>query len=527
MVHLIRAAFTICFWGRATGKTEGPGADFTSRNAMDMPRSNGIIASTTYEKLLITVLPGLIQGWEKLGYKENKHFWVRKYAPDHLDRPKAYRHPEIPKHYVHWWNGSGQYLVSLDRPSLSNGLNVDYLYGDEARFFKYPILREVLLTIRGNGSYFGDMSSHGSILFTTDLPQEESGNYLYEYEKMMNPEVVEAILMIQKRTMELTAEMETATKRKKRKLERSVQAFEAAMNELRKELVYVSYASTIDNVHALGLKPIQNFKRTLTDYDFQVSVLSRRQKKILSGFYSFFDEEEHGYEAHNYEYIDSIDQESYREVRKNCLWDKDIDLRVPLEISCDYNNSINCVVVGQEGYDGFATRNAMYVLQVDELLLNDLVEKFCDYYEPHQTKEVHFYYDNTSIGGKADTDISYADRWINGLRGRGWIVYDHYIGQQPSHHSRFIFWENAFKGTGGLPKYRQNKHNCHQLSIALNNTGTLQVKGETKKDKRKEQDKTFPQQDAPHLTDANDTLWIGKFRDRLDETTTSPGAAVY
>jgi hypothetical protein len=148
LVHLIMAQIIVCIWGRRTGKTEGPMADFTLNNIFSMPRSNGFLSGTTYEQLLTRTLPPLIAAWERRGYYENVHFWVRKFPPADLKVPKAYRSPLKPDHYIQWYNGSGIYLVSQDRPGTINGVATQWGAADEAKFQNYDKLREEALLCR-------------------------------------------------------------------------------------------------------------------------------------------------------------------------------------------------------------------------------------------------------------------------------------------------------------------------------------------------------------------------------------------
>ena len=106
LFYIIRAHITLCFWGRATGKTEGPGVDFTLHNVLTMPQSLGGLVSVSYDKLLSFIQPKLIKGWEKYGYYQDTHFWIRKFAPAHLKRNKPYLANTDPMHFIHWFNGS-------------------------------------------------------------------------------------------------------------------------------------------------------------------------------------------------------------------------------------------------------------------------------------------------------------------------------------------------------------------------------------------------------------------------------------
>lgn len=514
---MIQAQISVLLWGRATGKTEGPGAYFTMRNNLTMPRSMNGIVTTTYDKILTMVIPALVKGWEKFGYKQDLHYFVRKQPPAGFKFKKAFRQPQKLDHYIWWYNGSGNPLISLDRPSTSNGLSQDSLYGDEARFFHQDKIREVLLTVRGNAEHFGHLSQHGSILFTTDLPRNAKGNWLFDYEKQMGKETIEVILKINAMLVQLNQQVESASKRNRPKIEKEIARYEEDLNELRKDLVYVSYASTLDNVHALGLNVIKRFRRMLSDLDYLVSVLGVRISQIENGFYSLLDEEKHGYHANNFEFIDNVHVKDYSKgVEKNCNWDSDLIHFEPLDFACDYNAAINSMVIGQAD----RVINSMYVLGSDGHRLKDLIIKFDKYYSAHKARnpELNYYYDHTAVGTNASSDISFKDEIVNLLTELGWQVNDVYIGQAPSHHSKYWFWGLVLKGDDPrLPKFKYNISNCQQLIASMENAAVKQTRKGFEKDKRPEQDKNVKPEDAPHLSDALDMLWYGKYRPRLNE----------
>jgi hypothetical protein len=520
LFHLVQAAINVVIWGRATGKTEGPMAFFTLDNIHKMPRSNGFLLGTTYEQLLTRTIPPLIAGWEKLGYVEGIHFFVRKFAPDYYKWPKAWRHPLKAEHYIHWYNGSGIYLVSQDRPGTINGVRTQWGAGDEAKFLnKEKLDNEALLTMAGHADKFSHLSNYLSLLFCSDMPTTSKGKWLLEYQQMMEPETIEAILMVQSQIIMLQTQMQEASDATKKRLQGQLNQFEQYLNELRKETVYFSMASTLDNIHALGLSPIKQFKRTLSDLAFQISVLNKQILAIENGFYGLLNEDEHGYEMANYAYIDNLYGSGYkRDLKKDCRWDGDIQPYEPLDIACDYNNSINCVCVGQENHTkGWEYRllNSMYVL--NPLLLKDCIQKFHDYYQHHKSRYINYYYDHTAIAGNASSDLSYSDEWIQGLTSLGWHVTPYYIGQAPSHHSRYLLWSNLLQGQDSrLPRFGYNITNAGSWSTAAKQAGVLK-KGEFfEKDKSSEkQGSGIPPYEATHQTDAADTLIYAKLRARI------------
>ncbi|MFN3802868.1 hypothetical protein [Belliella pelovolcani] len=507
---IVRPQLGVCIWGRGTGKTEGPGAEFVARNAIDMPGSLGGIVSITYDKLLNMIIPALKVGWERMGYKENVHYWIRKAPPEDLNIPKAYRQPDTNQHLIKWFNGSAQLLISIDRVNISNGASLAYIYADEVKFFPREKFKEVLLTLRGQAHLYGDLSCCESMLLTTDQPRPEMpGEWIFEFEKESDDETALIILAIQYEIHQLVCELDkTRGKRRTKELQRQIDRYLDDVNELRKKLTVVSRASTIDNIHALGIQVIENYKKMLTPYEYGLSVLNKKQKRSENAFYYLLSEEKHGYYAPN---IDFIDQQTGSS-KQDCRWDGDLLLNHPLEISCDYNSAINWVIVGQEKQESFDIINSMYVLKPKKI--RHLVTQFDKYYSYKKdvNNVVYFHYDHTAIGENASTDLSFYQEWIDLLKAKGWNVVPNYIGKASSHSSRYKIWEWVLGGDEGLPRFRMNMANNLELFTSMNGTLTRKNKrGNFEKDKTSEIKKSVPPEYATHGGEAADALIWAKY----------------
>lgn len=517
---LVRPQIGTAIMGRGTGKTEGLGADFTVRNAIEMPGSLGGIVSITYDKLLNMIIPALKVGWARMGFKENVHYWIRKAPPAELDIPLAYRQPDTNQHLIKWWNGSAMLLMSIDRIHISNGASLAYIYADEVKFFPREKFKEVLLTLRGQAHLYGDQSCCESILLTTDQPRPEMpGDWIYDMEKDSDGETAAVILAIQKEIFDLSEEMEASRSKKKvKQLQSQIDHYLDDINELRKGLNYCIRASTLDNVHALGIKVIENLKKTLTAYEFGLSVLNKKPDKAEDAFYHLLDDDKHGYYAPNMDFLDAIDLDNHTSRDKDCMWDGDLDYHAPLELGCDYNAAINWVTITQEKDDTIDTINSMYVLKPKKI--KDLVAKFDAYYTPKKKVSPYliFNFDHTAIGDNAKDDISFADEWMNALREKGWVVTPNYIGQASGHRSRYLLWETILAGSPTLKPWRINMGNNIDLMISLKATRTTKDrKGDFKKDKSSEIKKTIAPEHATHGGEALDTTIWAKYRSKFKD----------
>lgn len=520
LFKLVMAQINIVLWGRATGKTEGPMAMFTLDNIYKMPRSNGFLLGTTYEQLLTRTLPPLFAAWEGYGIRQNEHFWIGRFPEQKLKIQKALRSPLKADHYIQFNNGSGIYLVSQDRPGTINGVRTQWGAGDEAKLLDAEKMRsEVLLTMAGFADHFGHLSNYLSLLFCSDMPNTSKGNWLFDYKDQVDEETINAILQCQMKILELKGLLERVGPSKRLVLQKDILKFEGYLNELRKNTVFVSLASTLDNIHALGLTAIKNFKLTLSDIEFQLSVLNKRILAVENGFYGLLSEDEHGYDSVNYDFVDTLEMEPGKTLVKDCRWDADLDRNAPLDISCDYNNAINSVVVGQERGRQYRFINTLFVKR--PLLLKDCVAKFCEYYKHMNTRHVNYYYDHTAVARSASTDLSFADEWCQELEKAGWTVTKVYIGQAPGHSSRYMLWEYAFSGDNRVSTFRFNKTNSKDWQVSCQQAKVIRSGGVFKKDKSSEKDTKLPQEQATHISEAGDILWYGTQRHKIDASSHS------
>jgi len=519
---LVKPKLAVLIWGRATGKTDGPSAMFTAECMDNMPRCVIRISAYTYEGLLKNVLPGIIKGWkERYGYIEGVHYWIGKRPPQSLGIKDPYRKPlGDAKHMIFWYNGSVALLSSLDR-TINNGSEYDAILIEEARISEQSRINELLLAKRGNIERFGKNPYYGSVLMVSDRPKSQSERWLLEYQSEATPELITAILECWKRLGMLEAKYQKQIDEDKtasaEKTMYYIRRFKSELMELRKKCVMFSEASTLDNIHALGVSTIESFIKLLSKHDYNLSVLNKDENKVVDGFYASLSNT-HFHTATNYALLE---QQGYgfTNVRKNCLADTDCNLDTPLCIGFDVNAAINNVVVGQMKNDRMYVTNHLFVKS--PLYLDKLCEEFVRYYEPHHTKEVIFYYDHTLIGENAQGTIPHYKLIIQILEQNGFTVIGRYIGRAPSHDDLYKQWHAVFTEMPNHFPVSFNASNCNYLRISMDNAdikysskGTIQKdKSSEKKDYEKQTFKVAPEE-ATHASEAMDTLMLGLHMDR-------------
>lgn len=515
-VMRIRAQINVLIWGRRTGKSTGALAPWTVNNAYTMPRSNGGLISISYQKFLANVLPNLIMGWERMGYKMNEHYVIGKSAPKEWRHP--YFYPQSPDYLIHWRNGSGQMIISQDRPASANGISMDYLGGDEARFLnKQKLDEETIPALSGTPpgkirKHWKRLAQFKGIMYCTDMPTNSNGAWLIEYEKMMDPQLIRYILHLQRKENDLLQKhYNSGSPSYQRKVLTELNKVQEKLRVARLGSVHYSEASTFENIKILGPEYFELMRKVLPHHVLLRSVLNIRQRKIEDGFYSDWDQNLHGYYAPNNTYLEGLNYELDRLLRMTCAQDADIRMDKPLEVALDYGNRINCVVTGQEYAGVYKVLKSMHVLAPRKL--RDLAAMWSDYYSSMLHRNVIYYYDHTAIGRDGKTHDTYASIWSDSLRSLGWNVQDVNIGKGPTHNDLYNFWSELLRGHNTqYPIFRYNIHNNTDLEISVENAPAEDRGDGVKKIKTSEHDPNVPDEHATDYSEALDKLLWGHIK---------------
>jgi hypothetical protein len=531
LAWLVGAANTTGIIGRGGGKSNGIGSARVHRNVQVMPMSTGVALGSTYIQLLDRTLPALFEGMARLGYERDKDYWVRRFPDPKLNLRMPQNVPLTPEHSVFIRKDNTvtpMRLVSQDRPGTSNGLSIDWLYNDESKFLNKPKLdEEVRPANRGNNDRFGHLAEHHGEVFTTDMPTNKEGRWLFEAEdecnKPHNQEAIRLILAIQ---LELYRERKRLATHgaSKARLARMA-SYERQLNELRKGLTHFIEASSFVNVHVLGLDYFRKLRRTLPDALWQSSILNVRRPAVMNGFYADLDPDKHYYDAVDYGYVDSVDYGTRK--FDDCRKDADIDYTQPLTLSGDYGSTYNCLHVAQR-QSRFAAKNGTGKECVRHLnsfglpspyKIQDVVGKFCDYYKYSLSKDVVYVYDQTAVAKDGKSTLTYADEVMRVLKERGWKVKKVYIGEVPSHQRRFLAWGLALReGDDRYAIQRFNRENMRGTVQAMLDAQTKEGRNGFEKDKADEKNEEIDQSTTTHRTDAADIAFYYL-------TVTKPGLA--
>ncbi len=503
----VDANIEVCRWGRRTGKSVRI-AEWLKKRCEQMERCNLVLLTTSYTHLRSKIFPEIKLAWESMGWIENVHYWVDKYPPDHLGVPLPYRLPPA-KNAIFTYVGSCIKLASMDKNAPSAGDASDGIAVDECRLIDGQRLQvDILPSISGTNPKWRGKSYYCSKLFVSDKPRDFKGEWLNDFCTLQDPKRIELILQIEiKRNRILLESCGGITYKRSLEIEEQVNEYDYWLNTLRKNLVYVSDASTLDNIHILGVDAIKGMKRTLSDRNYRISVLNEDGMQVPNNFYEDWDENVHGYWGYNNKFLDEFNPLDSDFVKYNAYkieWFSDIRKDVGFDIAIDKNLEGNNVTVRQLYNNESRQVMALYNTAPEDYL--DLMRVFARVIADHPTKKIKFIYKHTMTAGKKYRMTYVAKECMDELKKAGFKVIDCPLGQAWWHNKVFDYWKKAFRGE--LPiKYFFNRTTVNVQYKACKATQTLQ--SETyglKKDKRTEADVTIPYQKKPHFTESMDMI---------------------
>lgn len=524
-VNAIDANESVHVMGRGLGKSVGCLAPRAQRNMYFMPRSSGVNVAESYMQLLDRTLPPMIMRWQEMGMKRDVDFWVRRFPPKNIGLNLPYMSPETAEHTVFMrvnrYDVSAMRMVSQDRPASSNGMSIDWIMGDEVKTLnKQKLDSELMPTNRGNERYFKDCHLHHGIMFTTDMPTSSEAKWVHEYEDHIDQEAIDLILLLQNEIYLIDIKAQVRGRYTRQELLDKT-LYEKELSKIRKETIFYSEASTLDNIDVLGTEFIRKLKRSLPEFVFRTSVLNERPGKVENTFYPDL-ADKHFYNAIDYSFVESIPENKMGKGKMHdCRKDLDLDRSKPLEVGMDVGGRINVLAVGQEVAKMLKVLNGLDVVEPGKNRMKHLAVEFNTYYKYYYLKEVIIYYDHTHIAENPVSDENPLDEFTDELEAMGWNVTRYFIGVTPSYRKRYMLWGHLFNGhpisEREFYSVMFNKDNTTVMRTAFETTKTL-LGGKTgfEKDKRMEKKEGFNQQEAPHYTDATDTLIVGMIKRRRD-----------
>ncbi|SKD10112.1 hypothetical protein SAMN05660461_6012 [Chitinophaga ginsengisegetis] len=491
IVAAVNANKTHLVWARGTGKTTGVIGPKSLDLVHKMPRAKGGFIGKDYEQIFDRTLPGVVSVWEQLGYYQEKHW--------RLGKPlSGWDTPIIPPmkwdNIISWYNGTAIHLLSLAVKAAGNGLSLQWLMGDESKFWKKEQLNEILKTLRGLAQEFGHLPEYCGYLFATDKWMEDIADvqWILDEKQKMNPEAVNLVLDLQLEINRIRTTYADLTEAEQEKANRDIRDIEKVINPIRKKLFFYSEASAEDNVDILGPDYISSQKAELEPEEFDVAIRNHDPKKTKNCFYPTLTD------GHKYAST------------------KDLDIFKPLIIAPDYQASISPIVTAQiaqlptEQYLTLNMARSTFVLQ--PLSLIDACKLWAERHKHFKNKVVYYVYDHTAIGRNALQKPFYTVV-KEVLESEGWIVFDIYMGKAPEHDIKYEKIKAMYEVQPSADRLaiRHNSLAGNECIVSMERAKAITERGKTKKDKKHEDVSRYPkypQQYATHFSDCADMiLW--------------------
>ena len=431
-----------------------------------MPKASFALVGSTYSQILGRTLPSAIEGLKMFNLEIDIDFVVGR-SGKKMGYEMPYQPPSQWDNIIHFPNGVIFQLVSLDNPNSGRGLNSYGEAGDEAALFdNEKLFTNVKTTNRAQKEIFKKCSLLGSEFYVSSTPINKKGKWFTDMEEVAkkNPTEYAFIKASAKSNPYLRPEW-----------------FKKMKDQAISEILY--------NAEILNIRP----------------------QEIVDGFYGNLTRKNY-YTDYNNSYLESVGVLA-RSEHFNCSQDNDVRTNEPLIMSVDFGVFNGCVV-SQLQDDEYKVLKSFYV-KSPKLLDDMFIEQVIPYYRPHQEKFVYLYGGHDGNNRLPNSPYSYFEQITNVLTAHGWTVYLMTKGAAPTHTDKYLLVNAMLKEhQTRLPKIRINEHNNPDLIIALERTEAREsLKGGIEKVKKDERNPLFPQQHAPHLTDAFDVPIMTMFND--------------
>lgn len=452
--------------GRGGGKTTIFGYQMREL-VRQMPKASFALTGSTYSQILARTLPSAIEGLAMFNLHQDVDFVVGR-SGKKLGYEMPYQPPNQWNNIIHFPNGSIFQLVSLDNANSGRGLNSYAELGDEAALLDpEKLFTNVKTTNRAQKEIFKNCSLLGSEFYVSSTPINKKGKWFTDMEEV------------------------------------------AKKNPM---LYAFIKASALSNpyLNPAWFKKMRD--QAVSEILYNAEILNIRPQEIVDGFYGNLIPAKHYYTDYNNSYLETIGVIA-RQEHFNSNQDNDVRTNEPLIMSVDFG-VFNCCVVSQVQDDTYKVLKSFFV-KSPKLLDDMFIDQVIPYYRPHQEKFVYLYGGHDGNNRLPNDNRTYFEQITEVLTKHGWTVYQMTKGAAPTHTDKYLLINAMLKEHQmRLPKIRINEHNNPDLIIALERTEAKEaLKGGIEKEKKDERNKLFPQQHAPHLTDAFDIPIMTMFND--------------
>lgn len=520
LIALVMPRRLFAVLGRGSAKTTDVQVERLIEVMYDMPGAPCVWVADTFSNLAANILPAVLEGLERKGFREGVHYIVEKEPPTFTDREKENLPDWLKPHFwkpfnrlvsykrtIVFFTGMNIRFGSLDRPSTLAGASYVYVFGDEAKYFKEEKIANLMKAVRGYRAQYGTSVFYRGCSFTTDMPDTSHvGEDDWILRECANMDVDTLLTVIKTGLVANEALHEYVAAKEEYLRNKTVENLTTCRNKLRvanlwrarwKELRLLDKASTLYIQASSYVNADILTEGWFADAiaarlgDLQTAILSRRPS-LQSGdrFYSAL--------AEHHFYFDGIAEDAYERFalldREDCRVLRYLHRNKPLMLGVDFGNMCSLSVAQEDtvaGRDYIRIVKFLYTLAPE--YIPELGRKFRDYFDPMERKVVQLYYDRAGnsykkIGVDQASQLKKAIEFDEHGRRTGWVVTMMSIGQgnigQPE---EYAFMQTFLSGSNpSLPGLLIDAYAAKYLKMSLENARTTVKHGIVYKDKRSE-----------------------------------------
>jgi hypothetical protein len=481
--------------GRATAKTSDIIAERSMAIIKDMPRSQQVFVSDTYVNALKNVVPTLLEGWNRKGWKNGIHYVTDQRPPAHFKLP--YKPVESYKHTISIFNGCFFNIGSLDQPSGLAGNSYQHMYGDESRLLKFEKLKKLTPAIRGEYAMFGNSVFYRGRTFTTDMPNIVDGDddWIMQQEKNMDLEQIKLALQVAFVLNEIKTQILSAKQIRDavavNRLNVQLVKWTERWVRVRKDSTFFYVVSSLVNVDILTDGYFVDSLKALGIEEFKSAILSFKVNiKKGEKFYGSLGEHhfyEDGIIASYYDKFKITD-----DIEESSLALRYIDHNAKLEAGVDFGDMCSMVTAQPRGNYLYCLKEFYTLAPENEI---ELGKKFRHFYKHHKVKILDMYYDRSgNQNSKTKRDwanaVKNAIEYENGAR-TGWTVNLMNLNQATILQEEEYNFAKSLMGetVKDLPKLKIDKFLCKCLKSSLELT-KIKIKLDAKGSRNLHKDKS-------------------------------------
>lgn len=422
MCALIAAKNQILIIGRGGGKTTNYMAERSMMINKAMPSAYFFFLSDTYVNALDNIVPSLLEGWVRKGYKEGVDYVTDSPPPAHFLRP--YKQPLSYKHTISTRFGNFYKLGSADVPASLAGNSYQHGFIDEARNINdYPI-RKIMPALRGFPIISNSVFYRG-ITASTDMPNIAEGDFdwVLGNEKNMDVQQIKDALQVGIKLNKIRLQIYNAIRDKDmnaiKRLEKQLTRWTIRHLRVRKNSTLFYQASALTNVGILSPGYFQDQLDLLGPEEFKSAVLTfkptiKKGEKFYQtvGNHHFYDDGIlENYYKDKYAIGESVGIGSSLALRY-------INHKKPIDAGVDFGNMCS-MILGQELGNYVYLLKELFTLAPEHT--KELAFLFVTFFKDHGHKVLNLYYDRSG-NQNAAVKKDYATELADFIRDKGWVV---------------------------------------------------------------------------------------------------------